>query len=150
MKKLLAIVLLIIAGAWTNKPTVSDTKENADEFYQLNAGALLSQFTKAIKPTSFLDNWGGEKTNFLSSAAKLTSAAGLAKSVGSLASFIKPGMFKSGFNLKSLLNTANTAKTMADATGLLKNLEGSLKPEAMTNDWKAKRGGWLNALSLLQ
>jgi hypothetical protein len=59
-------------------------------------------------------------------------------------------MFKNGFNLQSLLKTANSVKSMADATGLLKNLEGSLKPEAMTNDWKAKRGGWLNALSLLQ
>ena len=117
---------------------------------KVNAGSLLTQFTNAIKPSSFLDSWKGEKGNWLSSAGKITEAAGLAKSVGSLAGFIKPGMFKQGFNLQSLLSAANTAKTMADATGLLKNLEGGLKPEAMTSGWAGKRSGWLNALSLLK
>jgi hypothetical protein len=39
---------------------------------------------------------------------------------------------------------------MSDATGLLKNLEGNLKPEAMTADWAGKRSGWLTALDLLK
>ena len=117
---------------------------------KVNAGSLLTQFTNAIKPSSFLDSWKGEKGNWLANAGKITQAAGLAKSVGSLAGFIKPGMFKQGFNLQSLLGAANTAKTMADATGLLKNLEGGLKPEAMTSGWAGKRSGWLSALSLLK
>lgn len=39
---------------------------------------------------------------------------------------------------------------MSDATGLLKNLEGGLKPEAMTSEWAGKKNSWLSALQLLQ
>ena len=115
-----------------------------------NAGSLLTQFTNAIKPSSFLDSWTGGKTNWLAQASKITSAAGLAKGIGSLAGFLKPGMFKQGFNLQSITQAASTAKTMSEATGLLKNLEGGLKPEAMTSGWTGKRSGWLKALDLLK
>jgi hypothetical protein len=115
-----------------------------------NVGDLVKQFTSAIKPSSFLNSWTKGKSGFLSNAAKITSASGLAKSVSSLAGFIKPTMFKDGFNLKGLQQGASTAKTMTDATGLLKNLEEGLKPEAMTDDWASKKTGWLSALSLLK
>jgi hypothetical protein len=59
-------------------------------------------------------------------------------------------MFKSGFNVPDLTQAAGAAKTMADATGLLKNLEGGLKPEAMTTDWASKKTSWLSALNLLK
>ena len=115
-----------------------------------NASGLLKQFTNAIKPASFLDGWKTAKSGFLNEAGKVSSAAGLAKTVSSLAGFIKPAMFKDGFNLKSLQQAAGAAKTMSDATGLLTNLEGGLKPEAMVDSWAGKRSGWLSALNLLK
>ncbi len=115
-----------------------------------NLGNLVKQFTGAIKPSSFLDTWTTGKAGFLGGLGKITNAAGLAKSVSSLAGFIKPAMFKDGFNLKSLQDAAGAAKTMTDATGLLKNLEGGMKPEAMTDDWSGKRNNWLSAVNLLK
>jgi hypothetical protein len=116
----------------------------------VNAGSLLTQFAKAIKPASFLSSWASGKSGWLSKAAKVASAPGMASSISSLAGFIKPSMFKSGFNVQELMSAAGAAKSMADATGLLKNLEGGLKPEAMSSDWGAKKTGWESALALLK
>lgn len=116
----------------------------------VNAGSLLTQFAKAIKPASFLSSWASGKSGWLSKAAKVVDAPGMASSISSLAGFIKPGMFKSGFNVQQLMSAAGTAKSMADATGLLKNLEGGLKPEAMSSDWGAKKTSWESALALLK
>jgi len=117
----------------------------------VNIGNLLSQFAGGLKPTSFLDSWtGGGKTDWLSTAAKVTDATGLGKSISSLAGFIKPTLFKSGFNVANLVKTANTVKTLSSAAGLLKNLEGGLKPEAFTSAWAGQRSGWLSALNLLK
>lgn len=115
-----------------------------------NIGSLLSQFTNAIKPASFTDQWGGAKGNFLSTAGKVKDAVGVGKSIASLAGFIKPDMFKQGFNVQNLISTANTVKTMAQATGVLKNLEGGLKPDAFLSGWNTKRTGWLSALNLIK
>jgi len=115
-----------------------------------NAGSLLTQFAKAIKPASFLSSWASGKSGWLGKAAKVVDAPGMASSISSLAGFIKPGMFKSGFNVQELMAAAGTAKSMADATGLMKKLEGGLKPEAMSSDWGAKKTGWESALALLK
>lgn len=113
-------------------------------------GNLVSQFTNAVKPSSFTDAWASNKGSFLSNAGKITDAVGVGKSIASLAGFIKPGMFKQGFNVQNLISTAGTIKTMAQATGLLKSFEGGLKPEALTSSWAGKRSGWLSALSLIK
>jgi hypothetical protein len=116
-----------------------------------NAGSLLTQFAGAIKPTSFLSGWAnGGKSKWLSAAGKVSDAVSMAKSVSSLTGFIKPDMFKQGFNTGSVVQAANTVKTYSDAGGLLKNLEGGLKPEALVSSWAGKRTGWSNALSLLK
>lgn len=117
----------------------------------VNIGSLLSQFTDGLKPTSFLDSWaGGGKTDWLSTAAKVTTGSGLGSSIASLAGFIKPNLFKSGFNVASLVKSANTVKTLSSAAGLLKNLEGGLKPEAFTSAWSSQRPTWLSALNLIK
>lgn len=115
-----------------------------------NAAGLLKQLTNAIKPSAFLDTWKTAKSGFLAEAGKIKGASGLAKSVSSLAGFIKPAMFKDGFNLKGLQDAAGTAKTMGEAAGLLTNLEGGLKPEAMSDSWAGKRSAWLSALTLIK
>lgn len=116
-----------------------------------NIGSLLSQFTDGLKPTSFLDSWAsGGKTNWLATAAKVTTGSGLGSSIASLAGFIKPNLFKGGFNVANLVKTANTIKTLSGAAGLLKNLEGGLKPEAFTDAWSSQRPAWLSALSLVK
>ena len=116
----------------------------------VNAGSLLTQFAKAIKPASFLSSWASGKSGWLSKAAKVASAPGMASSISSLAGFIKPSMFKSGFNVQELMSAAGAAKSMSDAAGLLKNLEGGLKPEAMSSEWGAKKTSWESALALLK
>ena len=113
-------------------------------------GNLVTQFTEQINPTSFTDQWTGGKSNFLGNAGKITNAVSAGKTIASLIGFLKPGMFKQGFNVQNLLNTANTVKTMSQAAGVLKNLEGGLKPEAFMSSWSGKRTGWLNALNLIK
>ena len=115
-----------------------------------NAGTVLNQFMKAIKPTSFIDSWTKEKSGWLSAVGKIKDAPGMVKNITSLAKFIKPAMFKNGFNMESLMKTAGTAKTMADAGGLLKTLEGGLKPEAMVSGWAGQKNTWLSALNMLK
>ena len=115
-----------------------------------NAGKLLSQLANAIKPSSFTDAFSGEKSNWLASAAKVADPKGIAGSVSSLAGFIKPGLFKQGLNAQSIVKTAGTVKTVAEASGLLKKFEGALKPEAFTSGWASQKTGWLSALSLLK
>jgi hypothetical protein len=46
----------------------------------------------------------------------------MAKSVSSLTSFIKPSMFKQGFNVSSITQAASTVKTLSDALWFVVNL----------------------------
>lgn len=115
-----------------------------------NPGKLLTQFTNAIKPASFTDAWSGEKGGFLSKVQKASNAASIASTISSLAGFIKPNMFKQGTNAQTIIQGANTVKTITDAAGLLKSFEGGLKPEAFLSSWSGQRSGWLSALSLLK
>lgn len=116
-----------------------------------NAGSLLSQFAGALKPTSMLSSWAsGGKTSWLSTASKVTDAIGMAKSISSLTSFIKPDMFKQGFNVSTITQAASAVKTYSDASSVLKSLEGGLKPEAFLASWATKRPGFMSALNLLK
>ena len=147
-----SILLLLVMGltAASSQAQLKDVLSKATGGTP-NAGSLLTQFAGALKPTSFLSSWaGGGKTNWLSAASKVSDAVSMAKSVSSLTSFIKPGMFKQGFNASSITQAAGTAKTFSDAGGLLKNLEGGLKPEAFASSWTSKRPGFMNALNLLK
>ncbi|MEJ8819166.1 hypothetical protein [Lacibacter sp. H407] len=137
----LTLLLFVTVAGFAQLPKVSGGA---------SIGNLVTQFTNAIKPTSFLSSWTGGKGNFLSTAGKVKDAVGVGKSIASLAGFLKPDMFKQGFNVQNLISTANTVKTMSAATGLLKNLEGGLKPEAFVSGWAGKRTGWLNALNLIK
>jgi hypothetical protein len=128
MKQRFLVLLLVVSlGTIT-------TQAQLPKVSKPTIGNLLTQFAGALKPTSFLGSWAsGGKTDWLSTAAKVVDAAGAAKSVSSLAGFIKPDMFKSGFSVDGLLN-----------------LEGGLKPEALLSSWASKRSGWLSALNLLK
>lgn len=75
-----------------------------------NAGSLVTKFAKAIKPSSFLSNWASAKSGWLANAGKIANAGQMASSISALAGFIKPGMFKTGFNLKGLQQAAGAAK----------------------------------------
>lgn len=151
MKKIIslsALCLFVLFSAQAQLPDLSKAKAGAAT--TAGPGKLLTQLAGAIKPTSFLSSWAGSKSSWLSKAGKVTDAVGTAQSVASLAGFVKPDMFKSGFNVSNLIQTANTVKTMSAATGVLKNLEGGLKPEALSDGWNQQRGGWLSALNLLK
>ncbi|MBC7827877.1 MAG: hypothetical protein H7122_09030 [Chitinophagaceae bacterium] len=116
----------------------------------VNAGKLLTQFSDALKPAAFISSWTGQKSGWINKAQKVSDAISMAKTVSSLAGFIKPSLLKDGFNSKSLTETAGTVKTMTDAAGLLKTLEGGLNLRLSQASWAGQRSGWLSALNLLK
>ena len=116
----------------------------------VNAGKLITQFTNALKPSSFTDAFKSGKGDFVSKAQKVSSAVSMAQTISSLAGFVKPGLFKEGSSAQSIMAAANSVKTMTDAAGLLKTFEGGLKPEAFLSSWTGQRSGWLKALNLLK
>ena len=151
MKKIigLSFVLLVAAAAHAQLPDVVN-KAQSTATAAANPGKLLTQFAGALKTTSLLSSFAGQKTGWLAKAGKVTDAIGMAQSVASLAGGIKPDMFKSGFNVANLIQTAGTVKTLAGAGGLLKNLSGGLKPAAMVSGWTSQQPAWESALSLLK
>jgi hypothetical protein len=146
MKKIL-VLLALSFGMLTANAQLSSYVNSATG---TAAGTLLSQFTNNIQPTSFLSNWTGQKTNWLASATKVTNALGMAKSVSSLAGFLKPEMFKPGFILANFQSLATKIKTWTAAANLIKNLEGNLKPEAFGTGWSALRTNWLSGIGKLK
>jgi len=143
--------LLLVLGltAATSQAQLKDVLSKTGS--KSSPGSLLTQFAGALKPTSFLSSWAsGGKTNWLSTASKVTDAVGMASSISSLTGFIKPDMFKQGFNVSSITQAASAVKTLSDAGGLLKSLEGGLKPVAFLSSWASKRPAFMNALSLLK
>jgi len=147
-----SFLLLFVVGltATTSQAQLKDVLSKAGGGSS-SPSSLLTQFAGALKPTSFLSSWAsGGKTNWLSAAGKVSDAISMAKSVSSLTSFIKPSMFKHGFNVSSITQAASTVKTLSDAGGLLKNLEGGIKPEAFLSSWASKRPAFDKALSLLK
>lgn len=134
---------LTVASAQAQIPDLSKAGQSA--------GSLLKQFAGQIKPGSFLSSWAsGGKSKWLSAAGKVSDAVSMAKSVSSLGSFIKPEMFKQGFNLSSITQGASAVKSMSDAGGLLKNLEGGMKPEAFLGSWASKKPAFMSALDMLK
>jgi len=153
MKKLLSLslVLFLFAAVQAQIPdALTKAKSDATKATGSNAAKLLTQFGSAIKTTSLLSSFAGQKSGWLAKAGKVADAASMASSVASLAGGIKPDMFKSGFNVNSLIAAAGTVKTMSAAGGLLKNLSGGLKPEALSSSFAAQKPAWETALSLLK
>jgi hypothetical protein len=144
--KLITLAALLLVAVTTSAQLKVPKTSNGNG----SIGNLITQFTNQLKPASFTNAWNGQKGNFLSSAGKIADAVSVGKSVSSLVGFLKPDMFKQGFNIQNLLSAANTVNTMSQAAGLLKNLEGGLKPEAFSSGWSQKRSGWLNALNLIK
>jgi len=153
MKKLLSLslVLSLFITAQAQIPdAVTKAKTDATASTASKAGKLLTQFGGAIKTTSLLSSFAGQKSGWMAKAGKVADAASMASSVASLAGGIKPDMFKTGFDVKSLISSASTVTTMASAGGMLKNLSNGLKPEAVSSSFAAQKPGWETALSLLK
>lgn len=149
MKMLFAFfVLSIITGSALHAQLPNVNKSALAS--AVNPGQLLTQFTNALRPTSFTSAFAGAKDGILGKAQKASSALDIANTVSSLAGFIKPDLFKQGSTARSIMDLAGKAKTMTDAAGLLKSFEGGLKPEAFTSNWSSARPGWLAALNQLK
>ncbi len=147
----LSLVLSLFVIVHAQIPdAITKAKTDATASVGSKAGKLLTQFGSAIKTTSLLSSFAGQKSGWLAKAGKVADAASMASSVASLAGGIKPAMFKSGFDVKSLISSASTVTTLASAGGLLKNLEGGLKPEAISSSFAAQKPAWETALSLLK
>ena len=151
MKKYLLFAVIATVLHSDLRAQLPDLKSATQDVASMaSPGKLLTQFTDAIKPTAFSSNWAGEKGGWLAKAGKISNAVSMAQSISSLVGFLKPGAFKSGFNVQSLLQTASTATSMSSATGLLKSLEGGLKPESLSDSWVKQKNGWLGALNLIK
>src|ERR1700712_5049169 len=148
MKKIislsLALSLFVVMHAQI-PDALNKAKSDATASAGSKAGKLLTQFAGAIKTTSLLSSFAGQKSGWLAKAGKVTDAVGMAQSVAFLGGGIKPTMFKSGFNVASLIQTAGTVKTLASAGGLLNSLQGGLKQEALASSWTAQKPGWESA-----
>jgi hypothetical protein len=143
------LALCVIGLATTSQAQLKDVLSSAGG--SASPSSLLKEFAGALKPSSFLSSWAsGGKSKWLSAAGKVSDAVGMAKSVSSLTSFINPSMFKQGFNASSITQAASSVKTLSQAGGLLKNLEGGLKPEAFLSSWASKQPAFDKALSLLK
>ncbi|HMC84404.1 MAG TPA: hypothetical protein VKI61_02725 [Chitinophagaceae bacterium] len=129
---------------------VTKAKDNATTSASAKAGKLLTQFGGALKTTSLLSSFVPQKCGWMAKAGKVTDAVGMASSVASLAKGIKPDMFRTGFDVNSLDQTAGTIKTLSSAGSLLNNLQGGLKPEALSSTWATQKPGWETALGLLK
>ena len=146
MKRTIIIAMLLVTIGGVNINCGSKSATSAAP----NISSLLGQLVNAISPSALTDAFAGSKSGFLNGLSNITNAGGIASTISSLAGGIKPEMFKTGVTPESIAGAASGVSSMADATGLLKNFEGSLKPEAFVGDWASKRSGWLNALSMLK
>lgn len=126
------------------------TKVHAQATATTEAGRLMVQFSQAIMPISFTDQWSLKSHSWAGTAAKTPNGTALAKNALFLTNYMKPAMFKSTFNLKDFTKAANGAKTYADAYKVLQKLEDGLKREAFVGRWSNQRGHWLHDLSVLK
>src|SRR5260221_14251419 len=103
MKKLSLFLLFSCLVAVSTQAQLKDVLSKASGPGVPNPGSLLTQFAGALKPTSFLPSWvSGGKTDWLGAEGKVSNAVRMAKSESSLAGFIKPAIFKPGFNAGSI------------------------------------------------
>ncbi|OQP60682.1 hypothetical protein A3860_32295 [Niastella vici] len=149
MKRLLASIMLLIISCSLVHAQLPTLKKGALAT-AANPGQLLTQFTNALKPTSFTSAWTGAKEGVMAKAQKAASAVEIASTVSTLVGYIKPDLFKQGSTAKSLLDMSNKVKNMSEATSLLKSFEGGLQPTAFTGNWSSMRTGWLSALNQLK
>jgi hypothetical protein len=148
-KRFLLLLFVIGLTATSSRAQLKDVLSKAEG--SSSPSSLLKEFAGGLKSSSFLSSWAsGGKTSWLSAAGKASDAVSMAKSISSLTSFIKPSMFKQGFNVGSITQAAGSVKTLSEAGGLLKNLEGGLKPEAFLSSWASKQPAFDKALSLLK
>jgi hypothetical protein len=141
MKKIAPLLIVLVLA-------ITQTKAQATT--ATDAGRLIIQFSQAIVPQSFTDQWSLKSQSWATTAAKTPNGTALAKNALFITNYIKPGMFKSTFNLKNFTKAANSAKTYADAYKVLQSLEDGLKREALGAVWGRQRGHWLNDLSVLR
>ena len=145
MKMLFATFMLAVISAGTAHAQLPKLNTGA-----VSPGQLLTQFTNALKPTSFTNAFTPAKDGILGKAQKASNALDIANTVSSLVGFIKPDLFKQGSTAKNIMDMSNKVKTMGEAASLLKTFEGGLKPEAFTSNWSTMRPGWLSALNQLK
>ena len=130
--------------------TITRTQAQALPANATDAGRLIVQFSQAILPNSFTDQWLLKSNSWTSTVAKTPNGPTLAKNALFITNYIKPAMFKSTFNLKNFAKVANSAKTYADAYKVLQSLEDGLKRGAFVSVWDNQRGHWLHDLSVLK
>ncbi len=109
------------------------------------AGDLLGKFANdALDDDAMKPEFKDMKKGFIKDAKKMTDAASIGAHVNKLMGFIKPGMFKEGVDVNQLMDAANSVKSIAEATGIMKKLQDSLLPKAFKGSWAGKKQNAFN------
>ena len=112
-----------------------------------NIGDMLGQFaTEGLDQDAVVD--GFNPTDFANSVKGVSDISQIGKHISNLTSVVKPEMWKDGVDVQKLTDAGNSAVTLADATGLLGNIQDSLVGKAFQKGWDASK--FAGALNLLK
>ena len=90
-----------------------------------NIGDLVGQFaSEGLSPDAMDADF--DLDSFVGKAKGVSDVATIGTHVSKLMGHIKPGMFKDGVDVPKLMGMAGSAKSIADASGLLKGLNNGL------------------------
>jgi hypothetical protein len=143
-KNFLFFIFFVVFSVTAHAQLFNNSKPvSADSVIKQLPAQLFTQLLNSVKPNSFTSAFAKQKKTLLATAAKTKDPATVAKNISSFISFIKPEMFKTGFNIPGLLTAADGSKTMPAAMSVLKNLEDGLKAEAISDIWKLQRNNWM-------
>jgi hypothetical protein len=138
---LLVLFSLITQAQFFNKSKSAST----DTVAKQSPAQLFTQLVNSVKPTSFTSSFAKQKKTLLEDIDKAKDPALVAKNISTLASFIKPAMFKKDFSTNNLLKPSIPAATMPQAMEMLKDLESGLNPAAMASSWNfLKKAVWIS------
>jgi hypothetical protein len=143
-KKLSIIAMLVFFSIATSAQFINNSKPVvAEEAAKQLPAQLFTQFFNSIKPISFISSSSKQKKSLLANVTKAKDGESLFKNISTLVTLIKPEMFVKNFSASEFLKPSLPVKNLPAAMAILRDLEQSLKPEAITDFWKLQKAGWL-------
>jgi hypothetical protein len=140
--------LIFVATLFTCSAAMSQLPSSLGSVGGADIGSLVSQFAGDGLSSDAM-NSDFDLAGFAKKAKGITDVASIGGQVKKLIGSIKPGMFKDGVDVPKLLDMANSAKSIADAAGLMKKLNNSLLSKAFKGGWDQKSSLWNTALDAL-
>lgn len=140
MKNVLLLITFIamgIAPAMAQMPDMGDLG---------NLGGLVGKFAKkGLDPSALAEDFDAK--SFAKDAKGMSDIGDLGGHINNLIGAVKPEMWKDGVDINALKEAGKSAKTIADATGLMDKVQNSLIKKAFKGNWKPEK--FSKALGLL-